>query len=140
MVDAEGKQLVDACVAGDVTARDRFHAGSRPSIHRFERGGSEHESASHNFLAFLFDDDRLYRRLQSYRGDAPLRAYLWSCILPDLMKQFRTMIRRRHFDTVSIDDGPARCGPRARDTAAPGADVRGAASLLAPCPWRSAVS
>ncbi len=105
MVDGEGKQLVDACVAGDAAARARFHAEFLPLIYRFERGGSEHESASQNFIAFLFDHDRLYRRLRSYRGAAPLRAYLWGSILPDLMKQFRAVIRRQHFETVSVDDG-----------------------------------
>ena len=117
VVDAEGKQLVDACVAGDAAARARFHVELLPLIYRFERGGSEHESASRNFLDFLFDDDRLYRRLRSYRGDAPLRAYLWSCIFPDLMKQFRATIRRQRFETVSIDDGPVAAGATCPDAA-----------------------
>ncbi len=106
MVDAEGKQLVEACVAGDASARERFQTAYLRLIYRFEGGGSEHEGASQNFLDFLFDNDRLYRRLQSYRGAAPLPAYLCGCILPDLLKQFRRLIRRQRLDTVSVDGGP----------------------------------
>ena len=104
VVDREGKSLVDACVAGDPAARRRFHTDFLPLIYRFEGGGQEHEGASHDFLGFLFDEDRLYRRLQSFRGAAPLGTYLWSYILPDLLKQFRTMIRRQRLDTVSLDE------------------------------------
>ena len=104
LVDGEGKRLVDACAAGDPAARRHFHAEFLPLIYRFEGGGGEHEAASYDFLTFVLDEDRLYRRLQGFRGAAPLRTYLWSCILPDLLKQFRTMIRRRHLDTVSLDE------------------------------------
>lgn len=117
VVDAEGKQLVDACTAGDPAARQRFHTEFLPLIYRFERKGTEHEAASQNFLTFLFDNDRLYRRLQSYRGAAPLRAYLWACVLPDLMKQFRVLIRRQRLETVSIDDGPVQVGAHQPDGA-----------------------
>jgi DNA-directed RNA polymerase specialized sigma24 family protein len=104
LVDREGKSLVDACVAGDPAARRRFHAEFLPLIYRFEGGGGENETSGHDFLTFVLEGDRLYRRLQSFRGAAPLRTYLWSCILPDLLKQFRTMIRRRRLDTVSLDE------------------------------------
>jgi len=118
VVDREGKRLVDACVAGDPAARQRFHTDFLPLIYRFEGGGGgqEHEGASQDFLGFLFDEDRLYRRLQSFRGAAPLRTYLWSCILPDLLKQFRAMIRRRRLDTISLDEHANHfvMGPTAR--------------------------
>lgn len=130
VVDGEGKQLVDACVAGDTAARERFHAELLPLIYRFERGGRDHEAASQNFFAFLFDNDRLYRRLRSYRGAAPLRAYLWDCILPDLMKQFRALIRRQHLETVSIDDGPVRVAAQGPDTATDCGAPDGGGSLL----------
>jgi DNA-directed RNA polymerase specialized sigma24 family protein len=105
--DGNGKRLVDACVEGDASARRQFLAEFMPLIYRFEGGGSQHESASQNFIDFLFDDDRLYRRLRSYRGVAHLGPYLGKRILPDLMKQFRTIIRRQRFDTVSLDVGEA---------------------------------
>ena len=132
LVDSEGKRLVDACAAGDPAARQRFHAEFLPLIYRFEGGGGEHEAASHDFLTFVLDEDRLFRRLQSFRGAAPLRTYLWSCILPDLLKQFRTMIRRRHLDTVSLDE---QVGHSAQASAAGPGDTdcdppRGAASFL----------
>jgi DNA-directed RNA polymerase specialized sigma24 family protein len=103
VVDPEGKLLVHACVAGDPVARRRFQAEFLPLIYRFEGGGKD-EGATHDFLTFLFEADRLYRRLASFRGAAPLRAYLWSCILPDLLKQFRIMIRRQRLDTVPLDE------------------------------------
>lgn len=104
MVDPKGKQLVDACVRGDPQARERFLAELLPLIYRFELGGREHESAAQDFLAFLFEGDRLFRRLAGYRGDAPLRAYLWGHILPDLMKQFRSVIRRQRLETIELND------------------------------------
>lgn len=107
VVDRAEKSLVDACVGGDAGARHRFHTEMLPLIYRFDAGGREHESATDDFLAFLFDNDRLFRRLRGYRGEAPLRAYLWHSILPDLMKQFRARLRRRRLETVSIDDRPA---------------------------------
>jgi len=115
--DTPDKQLVDACVAGDGPARASFQAEFLPVIYRFERGGAEHEAASHDFITFLFEDDRLYRRLRSYRGAAPLGAYLVTTILPDLTKQFRTMLRRRGLDTTPFEDGsrygtPADCPER----------------------------
>ncbi|MFI5366278.1 MAG: hypothetical protein ACHQ4J_11700 [Candidatus Binatia bacterium] len=132
MVDPDGKQLVDACTAGDTTACRRFYELFLPLIYRFEHGGSEHESASHDFITFLSDDDRLFRRLRGFRGDAPLRAYLWTCILPDLLKQFRAMIRRQHLDTAPLDahlDHPAMAqNPGATDSG--GDSPSGAAALL----------
>lgn len=104
LVDPTGKRLVDACAVGDRAARRQFQAEFLPLIYRFEGSGGGQEVAGHDFLSFLFQDDRLYRRLESFRGAAPLRTYLWSCILPDLLKQFRAMIRRRRLDTVSLDE------------------------------------
>ncbi|MBX3025085.1 hypothetical protein KF840_09265 [bacterium] len=107
VVGQEDKRLVDACIAGDVAARQRFHAEYLPLIYRFEGAGCEHEAATENFIAFLFDDDRVFHRLRGYRGEASLRSYLWHCILPDLMKQFRGRLRRQRLDTLSLDDRPA---------------------------------
>jgi len=107
VVDPKGKLLVQGCVAGDPVAHRRFQEAYLSLIYRFEGGGHAHECADHDFLGFLFDDHRLYRRLASFRGDAPLGAYLRTVILPDLLKQFRAMIRRRFLDTVSFDEHPA---------------------------------
>ncbi|MFI5397348.1 MAG: hypothetical protein ACHQ9S_17560 [Candidatus Binatia bacterium] len=120
--DGDGKRLVDACVGGDASARGQFLAEFMPLIYRFEGGGSQHESASQNFIAFLFDDDRLYRRLRSYRGVAHLGPYLGKRILPDLMKQFRTIVRRQRFDTVSLDAHEASAAAPADTSERAGAD------------------
>ena len=117
MGEAPEKQLVEACAAGDGAARARFQTEFLPLIYRFERGGAEYEAASHDFLSFLFEDDRVYRRLRSYRGEAPLGAYLVTTILPDLAKQFRTMLRRQRLETTPFEDGsrygtPANCPER----------------------------
>lgn len=131
VVDREEKRLVDACLGGDASARRRFLAELLPLIYRFDAGGHEHESASEDFLAFLFDGDRLFRRLRGYRGEAPLRAYLWHCILPDLMKQFRARLRRQRLDTVSIDDRPAAGATADRDAVTASSDADVAAALAA---------
>jgi hypothetical protein len=125
--DGDGKRLVDACAAGDASARRRFLAEFMPLIYRFEDGGSQHEAASQDFIAFLFDDDRLYRRLRSFRGVAHLGPYLRTRILPDLMKQFRAILRRRRFRTVPLDTDEASAV--AADPSEPGADPAAAVDV-----------
>jgi hypothetical protein len=134
VVDAVGKRLVEACVAGDAAARAQFQAQFLPLIYRFERGGDEFESASQDFITFVFEDDRVYRRVRGFKGDAPLKAFMRSCIVPDLFKQFRTMIRRQRLQTISFDaapDGGASIAGTDSHSATPAPPTNPAAALLA---------
>lgn len=137
MVDAVGKRLVEACVAGDAAARQQFQAQFLPLIYRFERDGNEFESANQDFITFVFDDDRVYRRVRGFKGDAPLEAFVRSCIVPDLFKQFRTMVRRQRLLTISFDaapDGGASIASTDPHAATPAPLTNPAAALLAPLP------
>ncbi len=106
MAVAGDKELVEACLAGEAEARQRFQEQFLPLIYRFDKKGGDYEGAGRDFLSFLFEEDRLYRRLRGYRGQAPLGVYLWAAVLPDLLKQFRGMIRRERLLTVPFDDNP----------------------------------
>jgi hypothetical protein len=135
VVDPDGTQLVAACLAGDTAARQQFRTQFLPLIYDFElrvagRGG-ELESAGGDFLGFVFEGDRIYRRLGGFRGATRLARYLWGWILPDLLKQFRGMLRRQRLDTVSLDANPVYSATIAADDAHSEGDASpGVAALL----------
>lgn len=102
--DPEGKRLVVECLAGDAAARRRFQEQFGPLIYRFvgyaARGTSVEPG---DFYVYLFDKDRLYRRLRSYEGWASLGPFLRGYALPELFKQFEAMNQRAILDTISLD-------------------------------------
>ena len=55
-----------------------------------------------DFYVFAFDRGRLFRRLRTYEGRAPFRAYLFGFVLDDLVLEWKRT--QRTLDTVSIDD------------------------------------
>jgi hypothetical protein len=102
--DPEGKRLVADCLVGDAAARARFQAEFGGLIYRFaDCAGGTGRAESGDFYLYLFDSDRLFRRLRSYEGRASLGPFLRGFVLPDLFKQFREMTRNRALDTVSLD-------------------------------------
>jgi len=137
--DAEGKRLVADCLAGDAAARARFQQEFGALIYRFAAyAGGFGRSEPGDFYVYLFEDDRVYRRLRSYEGRASLGPFLRGYVLPDLFKQFQSMIRKETLPTVSLDTDcerePAAASPSVSDqTASPspigGADP-GSAGLL----------
>jgi DNA-directed RNA polymerase specialized sigma24 family protein len=52
---------------------------------------------------FLFEDDRLYRRLRTFEGRAQLEPYLGGFVLPALLKRFHAVRRKEALDTISFD-------------------------------------
>jgi hypothetical protein len=101
--DPEGKQLVALCVAGDSAARTRFQDTFGPFIYRFAEYMGRGRIEPGDFYIYLFENDRLYWRLASYKGVAPLAAFLRGYALPDMFRQFELKMRRRTIDTVSLD-------------------------------------
>ena len=101
--DPDGKLLVEQCLAADVAARARFQERYGPLIYRFV----SHSDGSHvepgDFYLYAFENDRLYRRLRSYRGIAPLSSFLRAYALPDLLGQLRAMRANKAIETVPID-------------------------------------
>ena len=72
-----------------------------------------------DFYVYLFEHDRLYRRLRSYEGRAHLGPFLRGYALPDMFNQFRAMVKKETLETVSLDaDGPRQ------PSAATASDVR----------------
>src|SRR5881396_2564604 len=74
--DPEGKYLLVQCLAGDPTARTRFQDTFGPLIYRFAEYMGRGQTEPGDFYVYLFDNDRLYRRLASYKGEAKLAAFL----------------------------------------------------------------
>ncbi len=119
--DPEGKRLVADCLVGDAAARARFQAEFAGLIYRFAdcASGVGREEPG-DFYLYLFDSDRLFRRLRSYEGRASLGPFLRGFVLPYLFKQFQEMTKKRALDTVSLDTdcgrepgGAGLCGCRA---------------------------
>jgi hypothetical protein len=130
--DPEGKRLVADCLAGDAAARARFQAQFAGLIYRFaDCAGGIGQEESGDFYLYLFDSDRLFRRLRSYEGRASLGPFLRGFVLPDLFKQFQEMTKKRALDTVSLDSdcerelaAPALAAPGPMATTA-GPEVNG---------------
>ena len=117
--DANGKRLVAACLAGDAAARVEFQQQFGPLIYRFgEVASATSRAESGDFYVYLFDNDRLFRRLRTYEGRASLGAYLRGYALPDLYRQFRAMTTKKTIHTISLNTD---CPREPADTsAAPG--------------------
>jgi hypothetical protein len=124
--DANGKSLVAACLAGDARARSGFQLQFGSLIYRFgEVATAASDAESGDFYVYLFENDRLFRRLRTYEGRANLGAYLRGYALPDLYRQFRAMTAKKIVDTVSLDTG---CLRQPGDTSA----VPGASDVVDP--------
>jgi hypothetical protein len=106
--DAEGKRLVGLCLAGDTAARAQFQDAYGPLIYRFADYLARGRVEPGDFYVYLFENDRLYWRLASYKGEAQLVAFLRGYALPDLLRQFEARMRRRTLDTVSLDTDRVR--------------------------------
>ena len=134
--DPEGVRLVADCLAGDRAARVRFQERFGAFLYRFARcmGGPPVEPG--DFYVFLFEDDRLYRRLRTFEGRAQLKSYLAGFVLPALLKRFHAVRKKESLDTVSFDtDGvPEPADPSGEPGGPPpgeqrGVDVSGQLSL-----------
>ncbi len=122
--DADGVALIAACLADDAAARRRFQAEHGPLVYRFaacQDGAREVEPG--DFYVYVFEDDRLFRRLRTYRGVASLGAFLRGYVLPGLLQQFQEVRLRTALDTVSLDADDGH-----RPTRPPGGDELSAAS------------
>jgi hypothetical protein len=102
--DPEGIRLIGECLAGNEGARARFQEQFGPLIYRFaplcrDPAGTE----GGDFYVYVFDRDRLYRRLRSYQGIASLRSFLCSYVLPALFEQFQHLNTRKSLEIVHVD-------------------------------------
>lgn len=97
------RALIARCVAGDPQAARQFQETYGDLIYGFpQRVYRTAPEDAGDFYVFAFHEGRIFRRLRTFEGRAPLRAYLLGFVLDDLVLEWRRAIRK--IDTVSIDE------------------------------------
>jgi len=123
----ESRALIARCVAGDEAASRQFQETYGELVYGFPlRVYRVPVDEAGDFYVFAFEEGRIYRRLRTFEGRAPLRAYLLGFVLDDLVLEWK---RREHIlETVSLDDiGEISSAPLPID--ASGDDSRTGAAL-----------
>jgi DNA-directed RNA polymerase specialized sigma24 family protein len=101
----EIRELIGRCLAGDREATTRFQQTYGELIYGFPmRAYRTPEGDAGDFYVFAFDGGRIFRRLRTFQGRAPFRAYLLGSVLDHLVLEWKR--GQRDIDTVSIDDIP----------------------------------
>jgi DNA-directed RNA polymerase specialized sigma24 family protein len=126
----EALELICQCLGGSPQGAAQFQALYGELIygypmHVFRVPSDE----AGDFYVFAFDKGRIFRRLRTFEGRVPLRAYLLGFVLSDLVLEW--MRGRREIDTVPLD---TVSDPVAVDTemnAAPSGNGVGAGAGLA---------
>ena len=98
----EACELISRCLAGEPEATRQFQDRYGELIYgypmRVYRIPTE-EAA--DFYVFAFDRGRIFRRLRTFEGRAPLRAYLLGFVLDNLVLEWKR--GEREIETVSIE-------------------------------------
>jgi DNA-directed RNA polymerase specialized sigma24 family protein len=98
----ETRRLIGRCFAGDVEAAKEFQALYGELIYgypmRVYRVPAEEAG---DFYVFAFERGRIFRRVRTYEGRAPFRAYLLGFVLDDLVLEWKRGVRE--IETVSIE-------------------------------------
>ncbi len=96
------RTLIQHCLSGDTAAVARFQQEYGELIYgyplRVYRTPAEDAG---DFYVFAFENGRIFRRLRTFEGRAPLRAYLLGFVLEDLVLEWKR--REREIETVSIE-------------------------------------
>jgi DNA-directed RNA polymerase specialized sigma24 family protein len=114
----EARALISRCLSAEPEAVNQFQQQYGELIYgypiRVYRTPSEDAG---DFYVFAFQNGRIFRRLRTFEGRAPLRAYLLGFVLDDLVLEWKR--GERKVETVSIEG----LGEFA-DTSTPAAPVR----------------
>jgi DNA-directed RNA polymerase specialized sigma24 family protein len=98
----EALELIRRCLGGSRQGAAQFQALYGELIYGYPthvfRIASEEAG---DFYVYAFDKGRIFRRLQTFEGRVPLRAYLLGFVLNDLVLEW--MRGRREIDTVPLD-------------------------------------
>jgi len=98
----EARQLIARCVAGEVEAAREFQAQYGELIYGFPmRVYRVPADEAGDFYVFAFERGRIFRRVRTYEGRAPFRAYLLGFVLDDLVLEWKRGVRE--IETVSIE-------------------------------------
>lgn len=98
----EARALIAQCLSGDPEAVKQFQQKYGELIYgypiRVYRTPAEDAG---DFYVFAFQNGRIFRRLRTFEGRAPLRAYLLGFVLDDLVLEWKR--GERKVETVSIE-------------------------------------
>ena len=105
MASREGndeQELIRRCLTGDRAAIHAFqgHYGELIYGYPLRVFGTASEDAA-DFYVYAFEDGRIFRRMRTFAGRAPLRAYLIAYVLDHLVIDWKR--REREIDTVPLD-------------------------------------
>lgn len=97
------RKLIARCVSGDGDAARSFQETYGELIYGYPiRVYRTPVDEAGDFYVFAFQNGRIFRRLRTFEGRAPFRAYLLGFVLDDLVLEWKRAQRR--IDTVSIED------------------------------------
>ncbi len=98
----EARELIGRCLAGDPQAVRQFQHQYGELIYGYPmRVYRTPPEDAGDFYVFAFHNGRIFRRLRTFEGRAPLRAYLLGFVLDDLVLEWKR--GERKVETVSID-------------------------------------
>src|SRR4051812_30993801 len=98
----EARALIGRCLSGDAAATEQFQQRYGELIYGYPcRVFRTPPDEAGDFYVFAFEQRRIFRRLRTFEGRAPLRAYLLGFVLDDLVLEWKR--RERQIDTVSIE-------------------------------------
>ena len=97
------RKLIHRCLGGDGEAAREFQEAYGELIYGYPiRVYRVPADEAGDFYVFAFHEGRIFRRLRTFEGRAPFRAYLLGFVLDDLVLEWKRAERR--IDTVSIED------------------------------------
>jgi hypothetical protein len=112
----EARLLIGRCLTGDVEAATEFQARYGELIYGYPmRVYRVPADEAGDFYVFAFERGRIFRRVRTYEGRAPFRAYLLGFVLDDLVLEWKRGVRE--IETVSIETLGELPDPGAADRA-----------------------
>ncbi len=98
----EAQKLIAQCLSGDIDAARHFQERYGELIYGYPtRVYRVPPDEAGDFYVFAFDQGRIFRRVRTFEGRAPFRAYLLGFVLDDLVLEWKR--RSREIETVSIE-------------------------------------
>jgi DNA-directed RNA polymerase specialized sigma24 family protein len=98
----EAQGLIRRCLDGDPEAARSFQEKYGELIYGYPiRVYRVPADEAGDFYVFAFDQGRIFRRVRTFEGRAPFRAYLLGFVLDDLVIEWKR--RSREVETVSMD-------------------------------------
>lgn len=96
------RRLIGRCLAGDAGAAKEFQEQYGELIYGYPmRVYRVPADEAGDFYVFAFERGRIFRRVRTYEGRAPFRAYLLGFVLDDLVLEWKRGVRE--IETVSIE-------------------------------------